>query len=59
MVVRHCQAVNDTQIRAEIAAGAMDAETLADRCGAGSECGGCYVIDQVGVENYLAQQIRD
>ena len=42
MVVCHCKAVNDTRIRAEIAAGAMDAETLADRCGAGSKCGGCY-----------------
>ena len=42
MVVCHCKAVNDTRLRAEIAAGAVDADDLADRCGAGSQCGGCY-----------------
>ena len=42
MVVCHCRAVNDATLRQEIAAGAIDAEMLADRCGAGSKCGGCY-----------------
>jgi bacterioferritin-associated ferredoxin len=42
VVVCHCTAVNDARLRAEIAAGAVDAEDLAERCGAGSRCGGCY-----------------
>lgn len=44
MVVCHCAAVNDRAIRAEIAAGAIDAETLAERCGAGGGCGSCVPV---------------
>ncbi len=50
-MVCHCEAVNDTAIRAEIADGALDPESLASRCGAGSRCGGCLTV----VENLLAQ----
>lgn len=41
MVVCHCNAVNDERIRAEVLAGAADADDLASRCGAGATCGGC------------------
>jgi bacterioferritin-associated ferredoxin len=41
MVVCHCHAVNDRVIRAEIEAGAIDLDDVADRCGAGARCGGC------------------
>jgi bacterioferritin-associated ferredoxin len=51
MVVCHCNAVNDRMIRSEIESGALDAETLADRCGAGAHCGGCQPL----VERLLAQ----
>ncbi|HMQ24971.1 MAG TPA: (2Fe-2S)-binding protein [Acidimicrobiales bacterium] len=51
MVVCHCEAVNDRRIREEIAAGALDAEALAERCGAGGRCGGC----QETVDALLAQ----
>ena len=44
MVVCHCNAVNDRAIRAEIAAGALDADELADRCGAGTRCGSCRPV---------------
>ena len=50
-MVCHCEAVNDAAIRAEIAEGALDAEALADRCGAGSRCGGCRPV----VERMLTQ----
>jgi bacterioferritin-associated ferredoxin len=50
-MVCHCEAVNDTAIRAEIADGALDPEALASRCGAGSRCGGCRPV----VEQLLAQ----
>ena len=42
MVICHCEAVNDRRIREEIAAGALDAEALAERCGAGTDCGSCH-----------------
>jgi bacterioferritin-associated ferredoxin len=44
MVICHCTAVNDKAIRAEIEAGALDAESLAERCGAGSRCGSCLPV---------------
>ena len=50
MVVCHCQAVNDKAIVAEILSGALDADAVAARCGAGSRCGGCRPV----VEELLA-----
>lgn len=44
MVVCHCNAVNDRVIRAEIEAGVLDADELADRCGAGTRCGSCRPV---------------
>ena len=41
MLVCQCEAVNDRRIVAEIVSGALDAESLAERCGAGARCGGC------------------
>jgi bacterioferritin-associated ferredoxin len=41
VLVCHCHAINDRVIRAEILAGAIDADEVAERCGAGSRCGGC------------------
>ena len=41
MVICHCELVNDRTI-AEVAAGAeLTADEVAERCGAGSRCGGC------------------
>jgi bacterioferritin-associated ferredoxin len=44
MVICHCLAVNDRAIRAEIAAGALDPDDLAARCGAGTRCGSCRPV---------------
>lgn len=46
MVVCHCHVVSDRALRDEIASGAMDADDLASRCGAGSRCGGCAPVVQ-------------
>ena len=51
MVVCHSNAVNDREIRAEILAGALDAEGVAERCDAGTRCGSCRPI----VEALLAE----
>lgn len=55
MVVCHCEAVNDRRIRDEIEQGALDADELAQRCGAGAQCGGCHdtiraLLHQFGLE---------
>jgi bacterioferritin-associated ferredoxin len=41
MVICHCKAVNDVAIRNAVLAGAREPEHLAERCGAGTRCGGC------------------
>ena len=41
MVICHCELINDRTI-ADVAAGApLTADDVAERCGAGSQCGGC------------------
>ena len=42
MYVCHCRAVTDHTICDEIERGATTIEDLAECCGAGSECGGCW-----------------
>jgi bacterioferritin-associated ferredoxin len=44
VVICHCHAVNDRRIRDEIASGAIDADALAERCGAGTRCGSCVPV---------------
>jgi bacterioferritin-associated ferredoxin len=36
--------VSDRRIHAEASLGAKDADEVARRCGAGSDCGGCYPL---------------
>ncbi|CAN5722392.1 hypothetical protein BH10ACT1_BH10ACT1_29730 [soil metagenome] len=51
MVVCHCNAVSDREIRQEILSGALDADDVAARCDAGGHCGGCRpVIDALLAE---------
>lgn len=44
MVVCHCNVVSDHEIRAAVAAGALDADGLAMHCNAGTRCGGCLPV---------------
>lgn len=55
MVVCHCRAVNDATIRSEIEQGALTADEVADRCGAGSQCGGCRLVIDDLVDELLAR----
>lgn len=41
MYICHCREVTDRCVLAAIEAGARDAATLANHCGAGASCGGC------------------
>ena len=41
MIVCHCQVVSDRRIRAEVEAGALTVDEIAERCGAGARCGSC------------------
>jgi bacterioferritin-associated ferredoxin len=51
VVVCQCAVVSDRVVRAEIQAGALSADELAERCGAGARCGGCLET----VERLLAE----
>ncbi len=42
MIVCSCRTVTDRTVGAAIASGARGVEDLAERCGAGSRCGGCW-----------------
>jgi bacterioferritin-associated ferredoxin len=44
VIVCHCHGVSDRRVRAEAGLGALDADDLAARCGAGSDCGGCLPL---------------
>jgi bacterioferritin-associated ferredoxin len=41
MIVCHCLAVSSRAVQQAVASGALDLEEVAQRCGAGSRCGGC------------------
>jgi bacterioferritin-associated ferredoxin len=42
MYVCSCRAVTDRTVKAAIASGARTIDDLAERCGAGGRCGGCW-----------------
>ena len=44
MFVCSCTGVNDRTIRAAIATGARSIDEVAERCGAGARCGGCWPV---------------
>lgn len=44
VIVCHCHGVSDRRIRRELRRGAACPDELAQRCGAGSDCGGCMPL---------------
>ncbi|MGE4651729.1 MAG: (2Fe-2S)-binding protein [Myxococcota bacterium] len=51
MIVCHCEAVTDRDIRQSVAEGACSLRQVARACGAGRQCGGCLPV----VEALLGQ----
>jgi bacterioferritin-associated ferredoxin len=52
MYVCSCRGVTDRTVCAAVVAGARTVDDLADRCGAGARCGGCWPE----LERLLAEQ---
>jgi bacterioferritin-associated ferredoxin len=53
MIVCHCRAVRDEEIRTEVRLGAETVELVATRCGATTKCGGCLPV----VEAIIADEV--
>ena len=51
MIVCHCEAVTDRDIRRSVAEGACSLRQVTRACGAGRQCGGCLPM----VETLLGQ----
>jgi bacterioferritin-associated ferredoxin len=48
MIICHCTKSTESEIRAAVRMGACSREEVAERCGAGSGCGGCHAaIDEI------------
>jgi bacterioferritin-associated ferredoxin len=48
MVVCHCKAVSDCEVRRAVRAGASHRAEVTRACGAGAVCGGCHpVIEEI------------
>ena len=51
MIVCHCHAVTDREIRKAAREGALTAEMIADRCNAGAGCGDCQeTVEEIIME---------
>jgi bacterioferritin-associated ferredoxin len=51
VIICHCNGVSDRRIRREARKGVSCPDELAQRCGAGSDCGGCMQF----IENLLVE----
>ncbi len=59
MIVCSCRAVNDTTIRSAILSGATCPDSVAERCGAGTDCGTCVMtIEDLLDEHAVRLDVR-
>jgi bacterioferritin-associated ferredoxin len=48
MIVCHCRALTDRDVRSAVQCGAVTRASVARACGAGADCGGCRpVVDEI------------
>jgi bacterioferritin-associated ferredoxin len=59
MVVCHCSAVTDSEVKAAIEDGARTLADVARRCGAAKECGGCRFAVKDLIEVVVAEPGAD
>jgi bacterioferritin-associated ferredoxin len=60
VLVCHCRVVTDRAVRAAVADGAQDLDGVAQRCGAGTGCGGCVpLVEQLVADAVLALEAPD
>lgn len=52
MIVCHCHAISDREIRTAARQGAVTADLVSEQCGAGGSCGGCRTL----VEEIVAEE---
>jgi bacterioferritin-associated ferredoxin len=57
MYVCHCRGVTDHTIVDEIERGAATIDEIADRCGAGAECGGCWPVIEELLERGRSREL--
>ncbi len=55
MIVCHCHAVRDDEIRTEVRLGAETVELVGMRCAAGTRCGGCRPAVEAVVRDELSR----
>ena len=58
MYICHCRGVTDRTIRAAVASGADAVEEIAQRCGAGADCGGCHPALEELIEEMVDRRAR-
>jgi bacterioferritin-associated ferredoxin len=56
MIVCHCHAVTDREIRSSVRGGASSAGCVGAACGAGTGCGGCLELVEEIVDDELTAQ---
>lgn len=60
MYVCGCEGVTDRTVNAAVAAGARSVEEIAERCGAGARCGGCWPeLERLLDEKQHRDELRD
>jgi bacterioferritin-associated ferredoxin len=54
VIVCHCEAVNDRTVEAAVLSGAQSVDAIGDRCGAGTDCGGCHRMLERLMRDHIA-----
>ena len=54
MIVCHCRGVSDREIRGAVREGAVGCASVAHKCGAAGDCGGCTGL----VEQIIQQELK-
>jgi bacterioferritin-associated ferredoxin len=55
MIICHCEAISDRHVELAVRSGAGCPDEVADRCGAGTVCGGC----RPSIEDLLATLLAE